>query len=219
MFQAQDEFDNPNQRALLQRLGTGVESQAPPVLPPEASPVAAQATGMAAPAQKPGLGQYASKLEGFGGMLDDGRSKLEHGDSPKYQFARVMSNFDPKGGLSQGMLDQLNALGLGTVSGQIGGDKISIGGQMDPRWNGVTEFDVIRDLENGGGWQWGDISADQGGPQQAQGRGMGGVGMAQSGLNSLLTGDALAGIQQAIGQYAGQGDNLKALLAQLGVQT
>ena len=159
------------------------------------------------------IGQYAGKLEGFGGMLQDGRSKLEHGDSPKYQFARVMSNFDPKGGISQAMLDELNKLGLGSVSGKIGGDKISIGGNVDPRFNGLTEFDVIRDLENGGGWQWGDASGGGGG----QAPGMAGNMMPGSGgLNTLLMGDPLAAIQAAIGQYQQPSSNLQALIDQLG---
>jgi hypothetical protein len=42
--------------------------------------------------------------------------------------------------------------------------------------------------------------------------------MARGNLNALLTGDPMAGIQAALGKYSEQGDNLKALLAQLGVQ-
>jgi hypothetical protein len=36
------------------------------------------------------------------------------------------------------------------------------------------------------------------------------------GLNSMLTSDPMMGIQAMVGKYSQQGDNLKALLAQLG---
>ena len=122
---------------------------------------------MQTPAAQQGLGAFGGKLEGF----DWNKMNSGH-DSPKYQFGRVFSQFDPKGGVTQGMLDQLNALGLGTVTGKIGGDKLSIGGSVDPRFQGMTEFDVIRDLENGGGWQWGGIGG--GGGASAVGRALGG---------------------------------------------
>lgn len=129
-----------------------------PQLPP-------QAQAPVTPAAQGGLGAFGNKLEGF----DFNKMNSGH-NSPKYQFGRVMSQFDPKGGITQGMLDQLNALGLGQISGKIGGDKISIGGQVDPRFEGVTEFDLIRDLENGGGWQWGGLNgkAQDGSPTQGQ---------------------------------------------------
>ena len=165
--------------------------QPPPVEPPAPAP----APAAAAPK---GLGSFAGKLEGF----DHGKLNSDH-NSPKYQFGRVMSQFDPKGGVTPQMLEQLNALGLGTVSGQ--GDKIRIGGNIDPRFQGVTEFDVIRDLENGGGWQW---DGGGGGAPQAAGR------FNAGGLSSLLGGDPSANIQAALGGL-GQSDFLSALLAKL----
>lgn len=122
------------------------------------TPAPATQQPMQTPAAQQGLGAFGGKLEGF----DWNKMNSGH-NSPKYQFGRVMSQFDPKGGITQGMLDQLNQLGLGTVSGKIGGDKISIGGSVDPRFQGITEFDIIRDLENGGGWQWGAITGGIGG--------------------------------------------------------
>jgi hypothetical protein len=124
-----------------------------------------------------------------------------------------MSQFDPKGGITQDLLDALNALGLGNVTGGIGGDKISIG-NADPRFEGVTEFDIIRDLENGGGWQWGGLNGkaaqSQGAPGVGGNRpGLGGAG----GVNALLQGDPYGGIQAALEQS--RSPNIDALLAQL----
>ena len=126
------------------------------------------------PAAQGGLGAFGGKLEGF----DMNKMNSGH-DSPKYQFGRVMSQFDPKGGITQDMLNALNALGLGTVSGNIGGDKIQLGGNIDPRFNGETGFDLIRDLENGGGWQWGALSG-------GGGNGGGQVGQAIGGMGGML---------------------------------
>ena len=153
---------------------------------------------------------FRGKLEGFDA------EKLGRGhDSPKYRFADVMDEFDPKGGISQEMLDALNKLGLGTVTGQLGGDKISIGGNVDPRFNGVTEFDIIRDLESGGGWQWGGLN---GGPEPAPTSGGGSLPM--TGFPpGLLQGDGQAQIAQGVEQYSQPSKYLAALLAQLGGQS
>lgn len=149
------------------------------------------------------LGGFAGKLEGF----DQGKLSGGH-DSPKYQFGRAMSQFDPKGGITQELLDALNALGLGTVSGNLGGDKISIGGNVDPRFEGVTEFDIIRDLENGGGWQWGGLNGKAAAPQMRQGGG----GMAPSGIGALTQSPSNA-INAALANS--RTPNIDALLAQL----
>lgn len=113
---------------------------------------------MQTPAAQMGLGAFGNKLEGF----DWNKMNSGH-NSPKYQFGRVFSNFDPQGGITQAMLDQLNQLGLGTVSGKIGGDKIQLSGNIDPRFEGITQFDIKRDLEGDGGWQWGAITGNVGG--------------------------------------------------------
>jgi hypothetical protein len=208
---------------------TGVSGMAPgglPVPPVEEAPApAAPPMAQDGPAPKPGgLGQYAGKLEGF----DSGKLKSEH-NSPKYAFGRTMSQFDPKGGITQEMLDALNALGMGTVSGKVGGDKISIGGNVDPRFEGVTEFDIIRDLENGGGWQWGGLNgkaaAEAGPTPQGQGGGRGlaallaggspGLGGGPAGAHPLLQGNAMQDIDSAFAQFKEPTANLQALLAQL----
>lgn len=123
------------------------------------------------------LGQWANMLEGF----DLGKLQSGH-DSPKYQFGRVMSQFDPTKGITQELLDALNKLGLGTVSGS--GDKLRIGGNVDPRFEGITEFDIARDLGKGG-WQW---------------QGIGGPGYQPSGGGGGYTPSAATG-----GSYGGGG--------------
>lgn len=168
--------------------------------------------GMAAPAPAPsGLGAFAGKLEGF----DAGKLNSDH-NSPKYAFGRAMSQFDPKGGISQEMLDALNGLGMGSVSGKIGGDKISIGQGADPRFEGVTEFDIIRDLENGGGFQWAGLNGKAAAPQGAP------MGMPQQqGARSMVPTDDGFGqsMQQKIMEILGgpQAFEQEELLRQLGV--
>lgn len=109
-----------------------------------------------APAAKPTWGQYMP--EGY-----DPR-KIESGhDSPKYQVGRVVSQFDPSAGLTPEVIGALNKLGIGDFSA-IDGDKLRVTGNMDPRFEGVTEFDMIRAFSggpNGEGrdphWGWGAI--------------------------------------------------------------
>lgn len=164
------------------------------------------------PAAQAGLGAWGNKLEGF----DFNKMNSGH-DSPKYQFGRVMSQFDPKGGITQGMLDQLNALGLGTVTGKIGGDKISIGGNIDPRFEGVTEFDIIRDLEGGGGWQWGALNDTRGGGGTA--RKIGGSGGLMGGaIGAALGGGPAYAPGHAGGAPYAASSWLQQLLSSLGVR-
>jgi hypothetical protein len=98
----------------------------------------------AAPSGPPALGRY--RLEGFDqGKLDSGH------DSPKYQIGRTLSNFDPRGGLTPEALEALNKLGIGTFSGTR--DKLRVE-NGDPRFNGLSEFDVVRDFDGTGDWQF-----------------------------------------------------------------
>jgi hypothetical protein len=205
-----DQEKRPNQDALLQQLGApGLQAPLPGgTAGPD--PIA----GMAAPPQaKP---QSNPDYMDWGG-IDKGKYDSGH-DSPKYQVLRSLSGFDPSKGVTPEVLAALNGLGLGTFSGDR--DKIRVGGQIDPRFNGHTEFDLIRGFndQNNPSKKWGFGGTEGPGQPQSGGGGIGaGMSVAQGGLHSLLQGNPLQGIQAAIGQYAGQGDNLKALLAQLGM--
>ena len=97
----------------------------------------------------PALGQYANRLEGFSSdKLNNGR------DSPKYQIGRVLSQFDPSQGLTPELLNALNALGIGDFTSN-GRDKVSVA-NADPRFQDLTELDLIRGYNQGGlGWQYG----------------------------------------------------------------
>lgn len=91
------------------------------------------------------------RLEGFDA------DKLASGhDSPKYQVARVLQKYPSTPAGLQAALAEINALGIGTASiGGSKGDKLSFGGNVDPRFNGITTFDVIRGAGNGGeAWTW-----------------------------------------------------------------
>ncbi len=122
-----------------------------------------------APGGPPSIGPYG--LEGYV------QSKLESGhDSPKYLIGRTLSQFDPSQGLTPEAIAALNALGIGTFSGQ--GDKLTVTGG-DPRFNGLSQFDVARDYTGEGGrtgssaWQFAPDGpeAQSGQPQFASGGG------------------------------------------------
>ena len=203
----------PNRKALLEKLGgnTGVTGGAfnnsPIYSPGERAPEPA-APSPVAPAPYAAKGP-AMGLEGF----DAGKLSSGH-VSPKYVFAKHAQ------GLGAGDTDELLRRLQADESGYFKnasfggskGDRLQIGGQLDPAFNGISEFDVIRAMGEGGkGWQW----AGAGGPAPAQG---GGMAAPQGGvpLNSLLTGDPIAGINAAIGQQGEQSSFLRALLQQLG---
>ena len=236
-----DQEKRPNQDALLAQLGAGPNTaQMGPnagrmdTFAPDAASAAAWRndpsnplhgimSGLAPSDPVQGMAQASQKPQSNPDYMDwagINKDKYDSGhDSPKYQVLRALSGFDPSQGVTPDVLAALNGLGLGTFSGK--GDKINVGGQIDPRFDGYTEFDLIRGFNdpNNQSKKWGFGGTGAPGqpdhqPQSWQGGGMG-LGIAQGGLHSLLSGDPMAGIQAAIGQYAGQGDNLKALLAQL----
>jgi hypothetical protein len=172
-----------------------------------ASPVASGAA--------PGGGGRGT-LEGFGGMMADGRSKLDASDSPKYQVARILQNYpSTPEGLRQA-LPELQKLGLGDVAiGGSKGDKLTFSDQTDPRFNGVTTFDVIRAAGNGGeAWQW-----DGGGGGGATAPAAGG-GRLSGGLSAGAGGgDTLEAIKAELARILANQPNREALIAQMAPQT
>jgi hypothetical protein len=177
-----------------------------PTTPPLADAPAAAPSGL-----KGGpLGQYGNALEGF----DSG--KLANKEDPKYDIGRVLSNFDPRQGVTGDVLKALNGLGIGQFSGS--GDKLHIA-NGDPRFDGVSDLDVVRgfhDPTGGGGWQYGveggpSGPAPQGGAQPKLTSSL----LAPSSLSSLLQGNPQANIQQALGALQQQSPTIQTLLAQL----
>jgi hypothetical protein len=70
--------------------------------------------------------------------------------SAMYRMLRTLSGYDPTKGLKQaGLLDSLNALGLGRFEA-ADDDELRI---LDPsdEWEGVTEWDVIKGFDTGNG--------------------------------------------------------------------
>lgn len=124
-------------------------------------------SGLAAAAPQAGGTPLATAAPAVGGVLEGwDRGKLDSGhDSPKYQVGRILQKYPSTPAGLQQALAEINALGIGTaeIAGSKG-DKLRFGGdKLDPRFNGVTEFDVIRAAGEGGkGWQWMDANAGGG---------------------------------------------------------
>jgi hypothetical protein len=148
---------------------------------PGASPSGAGTPGAS---QAPALpGGTRNALEGFGGMMQDGRSKLEASDSPKYTFARIAQQFDMKDPAQrEAMLQALRNDPSGYFrNATLTRDILDIGQGADPRFNGVTRFDILRDEEGDAALQWAEPGGG-GGAAAPMGGGMSG-GMGAGGFN------------------------------------
>jgi hypothetical protein len=136
-----------------------------PMGTPQEAPTAPPAAPTPYQAKGPAMG-----LEGFDG------TKLQNGHvSPKYVFAKHAQ------GLGVNDRDELLRRLQADESGYFknakwGGSKGDIldvgGGPLDPKFEGISQFDVIRAMGEGGkGWQWGGIDPNGGAaaPQIPQG--------------------------------------------------
>lgn len=190
MLPAVDEFDQtkrPNQDALLQQLGAG---SAPGMAAP-VDPMPAQSMAAPPAAKSP----FQSDNKSLSGYLQEAaahyRPELikQQGDAARKSSAEsFIRSLEP----------ELRARGWN--GGDIKNEKL----QVDGRW-----MDLYQDVEGAANPQYADVTdAGPSGPV--------GGGVSLPGMGGLLGGDPLAGIQSALGQYSQQGDNLKALLAQLG---
>jgi hypothetical protein len=206
-----DELDQqlPNQKALLQQLGGTAQGGTTGFAPsmPLDPPLAPQA-----PAAPP-------SYDGLSGNYDRGKLNDPNKQSAKYLMGRTLAGFDARQGITPEVLAAINGLGFGSFSGS--GDKLALSGLTDKgREHGLVGdyqgADFIEGLKSGNG-KWGyQDPAEEARLAQGQQRGGGGGGQAMGGLNSMLTSDPMMGIQAMVGKYSQQGDNLKALLAQLG---
>ena len=145
----------------------------------------AEAPGLGAPAGDAPAAPDYSQFGSFGhGSLNQDKIAAGH-DSPKYQIARVLSHFDPSKGITPEALEALNSLGIGTFSGQ--NDKLFVGGEMDPRFKGVTGSDIVRGFKTGQGTWGGWGSVDPSGPGvQPQAARMPSGMMAPGGMSSSM---------------------------------
>ena len=176
------------------------------------------------PAIGPSLGG-GEKKSGYGkfGLEGYDAEKMARGHkSPKYMMGEVMSRYDPTGGITPEMMQELNGLGIGSFE-RLSGDKLRVGGNADPRFEGVTDIDLIRNFTGEGdkAWQFGAEAPGGGGGGQAQGGGVpsmlgGPSGIGGGSIDSALSGDPMQRITQALSKINGEGQvNLDALLQQL----
>lgn len=205
-------FWNPRAPKLNPQTGEYETPTGPLIATTDGSPAP---TGGAAPSTGAGgLGQYADALGGFDPEKFDGVD-----ESPKYLVGRVLSKYPPTPeGLRQA-LPELQAMseqyGLGniTITGSKG-DKLSFGGATNPKFQGITEFDVIKAAGLGGqGWQWLDPNA-AGGGAASSGAAPASTGAASPTLDGLGSG-SLEAIMAALSQIAQGPNDPKTLQASL----
>lgn len=144
--------------------------------------------------------------------------------SERYKMLTIMSNFDPRQGVTPELVDALNKANIKGAKFSGSGDKLSATGLNQwENYNGREGVgDVVRGFKTGQGtWTpWGPEGGDTGGAANvAAGGGFAGhagtpVGGAQ--LDEALSGDPLARIQQMIAQLSGSRPNFAALMQQLG---
>lgn len=234
------DYDQPNQRALLQQLQVEPRPVVGPTpgaptkrdqLAPDAATAAAnraampdgplkQMIGAMGPVSSMAAPLPASDYSRLSGGYN--REKLNNADhqTAKYQMGRALAGFDPRQGLTPEVLAALNSLGFGNFSGS--GQKLNLSGLTDKgKAAGLrgdyNNADFIEGFAGGNGkWQYADpFTEAQEAKGAPMGMGVGGIGSAMGGLASVLQGNPMAGIQAALGQYGEQSSNLQALLDQL----
>jgi hypothetical protein len=200
-MQMYDELDSqqPNRKALLTQLGGGLPTagRVPGIAPGEPAPGARmpEAPPIEPQAQKPSL--FQSGNSSLSGYLQEAAAAfrpelIKHqGDAARKSAAeQYFRSLEP----------EMRARGW--QGGEFKGEKYQDGG----RWK-----DLYQDIEGVANAQHIDVTDDGGGGAPNMGMGLPSVG----GMHPLLGGDALAGIQAAIGQHSGPSSNLQALLQQL----
>lgn len=192
-----------NQRGMA----TATQPATPPAAPAAPQPFDRQTSalpGAFAPTASPADTAVSAPTPSYTTKGFDQR-KIDAGhDSPKYQFRNVASKYDPSQGIPQAMLDELNQLGIATFSSN-GRDKINVGGNIDPRFGGITSFDVIENYHGDGpkAWQWGAL----GGPDGSGGGPGGAVAQSPSAsqaLAALMSGGGGPFGAQDVRQFGGQ---------------
>lgn len=189
--------NRPTSASLTGGIGAGMAQAAGSIAgalreKPEAPSMAAPPAESASPYQAKGP---AMGLEGFD------TNKLSSGHvSPKYVFAKHAQGLGVND--RDELLRRLQADESGYFKnakwGGNKGDILEVGGELDPKFEGISKFDVIRAMGEGGkGWQWGDASGGQadGGPAAAVGRAAGMIGAGPSsfqGIQSLVPTDTSA---------------------------
>ena len=225
-----------NKKALLSELGID-EDQPQDLSQPQEAPITrtSENTGISgimgggrgepAPAlDQPLLGAEASKgpdykkAGQFGGRMgpwnpnDPNQTKFaEPWDnmSERYKMMTVLSNFDPRQGVTPDVLKALNDANINGARFSGSGQNLTVdnAGGYDRFGKGGTA-DIITSFQGGNGtWRpWADPALE----------GPAGGGAPAGGLDPRLTGDPSAGIQAALASL-GNSPTLQALLKQLGM--
>jgi hypothetical protein len=163
---------------------------------------------IAAPAAAP---NYSTPGAFQGAMRGFNADKLQSKSDPKYDVGRVLSQFDPKQGITPDVLNALNGLGEGTFALKPGSkDYLTLSGNVDPRWNGMTGADAVFS-EGGPDAAWTLQGDGPGWNQDAQQSGQGGGGHA----NPIIQGSPTASINQALSSYGQPSNLIQQLIAQL----
>jgi hypothetical protein len=164
-------------------------------------------------------GQPNFDFSRLSGGWDMNKFNSDH-DSPKYQIGRALlgSGWDPSTGLGPEQIQILQNLGLADRVVQTGDDTVRFEGSVDPRFNGITEFDLIQGLKTGAG----RLNFE---PVVAGGAGQGNVGQVAfgrqnpttlpAGLGGGQTGYGADGYSDLVLQYLLQGLGLDRAAARL----
>jgi hypothetical protein len=105
-------------------------------------------------------GQYQNQVEGYDWTKLNDATHI----SPKYVFGRIAGKYNVQDPAQrQAMLKELQADPSGyfknATLGGTKGDILTIGGQLDPKFDGISQFDIIRGAGEGGlAFQWGGIT-------------------------------------------------------------
>jgi hypothetical protein len=84
-------------------------------------------------------------------------------NDPKYVFQRIASQYDTRDPAQrEAMLQALRADPSGFFANATLNGDILTHGSNDPIYNGIAAFDIQRDTENGGPWQWAPVGGGQG---------------------------------------------------------
>lgn len=220
-----------NKTALLKTLGVDGEDQADPlggygagIASGEGAPNAGPAPVLDQPIAAPAAAA-ASPAGDFGRVMgfDAGKFNDPNKHDFKYDTGRVLSRFDPRQGFTPDVINALNSE-LGNTYGNFSGsgDKLSLTGAKGAK--DAADFanqDWVYALKannpdtkwnfGGGGAAPQEINAPVGGGMDLGGGAFGGAQ-----LDSALSGDPLAKIQQLIAQMSGSRPNFSALMNQLG---
>jgi hypothetical protein len=213
-------------RGPMGQTGSRPMPQIPSPHPSEVSAPGLQAPQDATAVDQPVGPNYKQTGQYLGNRFKNEKSQRPWEDqSERYQIGTVLSNFDPKQGITADLIAALNGADIhgATFSGQ--GDKLTVNntGGWDRFGTGGTD-DIIGNFKSGQG-EWAAWTSPEGQAKQrainAQRRGQlppQAAPQAQlGGINGMLQGNATGNIQQALSSIQEPG-MLQQLIAALGGQ-